>query len=321
MMNTPGQIVPILLLLASGLAGAGEGPPEPPPLTGPYFGQEPPGMIPEVFAPALLSKSQPEWAFCAEFSPDHREFYFSSVDVERDIDQILWMRRVGNTWTKPEPAPFNTAHNTHDSRISPDGSRLFYRSRRPLPGSDAPESGHYAWVVSREGKGWGPPRPVETGGAPLKTGHLGVARDGTLYFAYRSEGNVGEADIHRSRLVNGAYSAPENLGPGINTRYLEGDAFVAPDGSYLIVSVWNRPGNNGGSDLYISFRRDDGSWTALRNLGEPINTKNNENCATLSPDGKYLFYVSVDVSVEVATCTTYWVDAKILERYRPREMR
>jgi hypothetical protein len=317
----PGYVLPVALLCAFGITGTQESASESPPLAGPYFGQKPPGMVPEVFAPEILSKSQPEWTFCAEFSPDHKEFYFSSVDLEKEIDQIMWMKRVNDTWTRPEAAPFNTAHNTNDSRISPGGSRLFFRSRRPLPGSDGPEAGHYAWVVTREEAGWSAPQPVKCGGVPLRTGHLGVANDGTLYFAFRSEGNVGEADIHRSRFANGSYTAPENLGPSVNTKYLEGDTFIAPDESYMIVSVWNRPENKGDSDLYISFRRDDGSWTALENLGEPINTKKNENCAALSPDGKYFFYVGVDVGGEVAKVSTFWVDARILERYRPSEKR
>ena len=278
-------------------------------------------MEPEVFAPDLLSRSQPEWVFCAEFSPDHREFYFSALDIEKEVEQIVWMRWAGETWTRPEPLPFNTDHNTNDSRIAPDGKRLFFRSKRPLPGSDAPAPHHYAWFAAREGSGWGDPRPVECGGEPLRTGHLGAASDGTLYFAQRLPGKRLDADIHRARLVDGAYTAPEDLGSPLNTEYLEGDTFIAPDQSYMIVSVWGRPDNKGESDLYIAFRKEDGSWTALRNLGAPINTKRNENCVALSPDGKYLFYVAVDLEGETPSISTYWVDARILEKYRPAATR
>jgi hypothetical protein len=60
---------------------------EPATLAGPYFGQKPPGLEPRIFAPEILSRTKPEWAFCVEFSPDHTEFYFSREDPDRQIDQ------------------------------------------------------------------------------------------------------------------------------------------------------------------------------------------------------------------------------------------
>jgi hypothetical protein len=284
-------------------------------MTGPYFGQEPPGLDPQVFAPEILSREQPEWAFCGEFSPDHSEFYFSQADPELDIDRIMWMRNTGGRWTDPEPAPFYTPHNANDSRPSPDGQRLFFRSRRPLPENEQSEERLLLWSVARDGESWGEARPVLFDGKPARTSHAGVARNGTLYFSYRGD-DADDADVHRTPLVNGSYIAPENLGAGINTEYSEGDVFVAPDESFLVVTVWNHPDNSGESDLYISFRKADGSWSALENLGKPINTGANENCAALSPDGKYFFFVAVSKKGEIAEINTYWVDAAILQSHR-----
>ena len=140
---------------------------------------------------------------------------------------------------------------------------------------------------------------------------------GTLYFPARLDDSIGKSDIYRSQFVNGSYGAPVNLGSTINTKYIEGDLCVAPDESFLIVSCWDRPDNNGESDLYVSFRKNDGSWTTLKNMGKPINTKYNENCPTISPDGKYFFYISVDVDSKTANCYTSWVDAKIIAELKP----
>jgi hypothetical protein len=284
-------------------------------MAGPYFGLEPPGLEPRLFAPEILSRTQPDWAFCGEFSPDHGEFYFSQADPELDIDRIMWMRETDGRWTDPEPAPFYTPHNTNDSRISPDGQRLFFRSRRPLPGNEDPEERLLLWSVARDETSWGEPRPVLFEGRPARTSHAGVAANGTLYFSYRGDG-TDDTDVHRSPLVDGSYVAPEDLGAGINTEYSEGDVFVAPDESLLIVTIWNHPDNSGESDLYISFREADGSWSSLQNLGAPINTEANENCAALSPDGRYFFYVAVSKKGERAEIDTYWVDAAILQSRR-----
>lgn len=288
---------------------------------GPYLGQKPPGMTPQVFAPEIFSKSHPEWVFDAAFAPGGNEFYYTRFDREKGHDTIMCMRRIGNTWTKPEAVQFNSEVNSHNLCISPDGERIFFRSWRPLPGSDMPEDRPYLWFVERTVKGWSEPRSVKCGGDYYRASSPGVARDGTLYFAHRSEKTSGQSDIYRSRLADGSYDTPENLGSTINTKYLEGDLCVAPDESFIIVSCWDRPDNSGESDLYISFRKGDGSWGALENLGEPINTTNNENCPTLTPDGKYFFYLSVDGKSDPPTCSTYWVDVRILNRQRPDDLK
>jgi hypothetical protein len=278
---------------------------------GKYLGQNPPAMTPIAFAPSILSRSKPEWAYCAVFSPDHKELYYTRFDSERGIDQIIVLRTVGETWSHPAVAPFNSDESANDPRLSPDGQTLFFRSQRPLPGHDAPEASFYTWVVTRSGEGWGEPRPLELGGAPRRIGYLGVAKNGTLYFAYRDEDTIGGNDIYRSTLRNGAYGAPEHLGPSVNTRYSEGDVFVSPDESYLIVTTWDRPDGDGESDLYISFRNDDGSWGEQRNIGRPINTGNSEGCPALSPDGEFFFYG------DAPSCSTLWVDAGVIDSLRP----
>ncbi len=288
---------------------------------GPYLGQKPPGMIPQVFAPEIFSKSQPEWAFDATFAPGGNEFYFTRFNQHNGLNTIMCMKRVDGIWTRPAAVSFNGRDNNNNLSISPDGDQIFFRSWRPLPGSDIPEDQPYLWFVQRTKRGWSEPRSVKCGDGHYRASRPGVARDGTLYFAHRSEKTSGQSDIYRSRLVDGSYAIPEKLDGSINTEYLEGDLYVAPDESFIIVTCWDRPDNQGESDLYISFRRNDDSWTALENLGAPINTKNNENCATLSPDGKYFFYLSVDVDSDVPKCSTYWVDAAILDRFRPDELK
>lgn len=46
-----------------------------------YLGQKPPGMTPELFAPEIFSKVQPEWVFCTEFSPEGKYFFYMSTEV------------------------------------------------------------------------------------------------------------------------------------------------------------------------------------------------------------------------------------------------
>ena len=124
---------------------------------------------------------------------------------------------------------------------------------------------------------------------------------GTLYFASNRPGSLGNHDIYRSRLVNGKYTKPENLGSQINSKYIEQDPFIAPDESYLLFTSVNRPDSLGQGDIYISKRQPNGSWTRARNLGEKINTSSFDFCPIMSPDDRYFFYASRQ--------DIYWVEA------------
>jgi Tol biopolymer transport system component len=118
-----------------------------------------------------------------------------------------------------------------------------------------------------------------------------VSSTGTLYFSSNREGGKGSGDIYRSRLVDGKYSKPENLGDAINSKFMDGDPYIAPDESFLIFTSYNRPDGLGDGDLYISVNQN-GNWTTAKNLGAPINSSALDFCPSMSPDGKYFFFTS-----------------------------
>jgi len=122
-------------------------------------------------------------------------------------------------------------------------------------------------------------------------------------------------------LKDGTYDTPEHVFTAIDTIDTEGDMYVAPDESYMIISLWDHPGNIGSSkgDLYITFKKKDGTWTDEINMGEVINMRCGENCPMVSPDGKYFFFNRYCEDLEKGDM--YWVDAKIIETYRPKEMK
>ena len=90
-----------------------------------------------------------------------------------------------------------------------------------------------------------------------------------------------------------------------------------PDESNLIFDG-EREGGFGDSDLYISFRQEDGSWGTAINLGDAINTEAWEAAATVTPDGKYLFFNRNIGSDSYENVDIFWVDAKVIEDLRPK---
>lgn len=113
---------------------------------------------------------------------------------------------------------------------------------------------------------WSEPKLLAINKAEAWDSSPAFSPDGkTLYFSSDREGGLGGNDIYRSTVdAKGNFSAPENLGPGINTPGNESFVHVSPD-STLYVASDGLPGL-GNLDL---FRIEDGKPV---NMGAPINS-------------------------------------------------
>ena len=56
------------------------------------------------------------------------------------------------------------------------------------------------------------------------------------YLIFKSDrpGGYGHMDMYISLAENDNWSAPQNLGPAINTEYMDDTGYVTPDGNYLV---------------------------------------------------------------------------------------
>lgn len=90
-------------------------------------------------------------------------------------------------------------------------------------------------------------------------------RDGTIYFNTTREGIEGGGC--RSKLIDGTYSEPESLRelPGTDKFILE--VAVDLDARYMVFVSMEGEDGLGGMDLYVSFCRGSGEWTAPLNMG------------------------------------------------------
>jgi len=108
-----------------------------------------------------------------------------------------------------------------------------------------------------------------------------ISRDGlSLYFASDRPGGFGGLDIWVARRAsaNDPWGPPQNLGPDINTPFTDNSPALSPDGRQLIFFS-DRPGGFGGTDIYVSRRRnkqDDLGWGPAQNLGSGVNTVDGE---------------------------------------------
>jgi hypothetical protein len=110
----------------------------------------------------------------------------------------------------------------------------------------------------------------------------------TLYFASNREGGLGSSDIWKtSRLADGKWSKPVNLGASVNTAKAEMAPFIHFDNRSLYFSSDGHPGM-GRHDLFLS-KRDESGWRNPVNIGYPINTIEDELVMVISPDAAKAF--------------------------------
>ena len=253
-----------------------------------YLGQKPPGLKPEVFAPGIVTTEHME--FFGSFTPDLKEFYFKRKGGNYEKSTLVVIQYKNNKWIESIVSPAEAS--VGEPSISPDGSIIYLGSR----------------YIERTTVGWS---NVKNLGVPFKDipiMRLTASKNGTYVFDEREE--IGT--IRYSRLVDGKREAPKAFSKEINTGKWTAHPFIAPDESYMI---WDseREGGYGDSDLYVSFRAEDGSWGPAINLGEDVNTKHEDIYGSVTPDGKYLFFHTY-LGKEKANI--FWVDAQVIESLR-----
>ncbi|MCP4581031.1 MAG: hypothetical protein GY839_05395 [candidate division Zixibacteria bacterium] len=280
-------------------------------ISGRYVGQEPPTTEPELFAPDIISVEGIQHCFPA-FSPDAKEVYWTTI-TEGIRPKIMFMEEIGGQWTSPEVAPFSGEYGDFAPVFSRDGQRLYFASSRP-DGYGKKD----IWYVEKSMFGWGQPENL---GSPPNSAENetqpSLTEDGTLYFVRTLKGVEWNRGIFRSRNVNGIYLKPRRLNKIINTKHADIYPYIAPDESYLMFGS-NRPGSKSKeTDIYISFRKDDGSWTKPQNIGEAVNDGYSVSFPYITIDGKYLFFNRFN---ESKTDAFYWVDSEIIEQFEIENM-
>ena|SRR5215216_3818754 len=242
---------------------------------------------PAIFAEGVISTRDYESSIT--FTPDGKVAYFVKSSPDLSLRVIVMSRFDKGKWTRPEIAPFSGEYSDNDPCLSPDGTKLYFASRRPLEGTTQ-KPDNDIWVVEKTGTGWSEPRHLN---APVNTDSQetspSVTSDGTLYFSSNRPGGKGAADIYSSKLVDGNYTAPQNVGEAINTAGPELQVFVTADDNILLFAALGRQDGQGSADLYLS-RRADGAWSRAVNLGNKINSRGVDSAPRISSG--YFYWTS-----------------------------
>lgn len=226
-------------------------------------------------------------------SNDQRTLFFTGRRNNRADENLYYSQFVNGEWLEGLPVSnkFNT--NSHEGMctIVRDGQTMFFTAceREGVKGpcdiwqADVTENMEIEAVTAIRGavnsEKWESQAAISCDGS-------------TLYFASDRDGGYGGTDIWKStRLLDGSWSEPVNLGPNINTPSYEESPFITNDGQTLYFSSDGHTGL-GDQDIYMSRLDVEGNWGTPVNLGPPINSAHRELCFFLCADGKTGYFAS-----------------------------
>ena len=246
---------------------------------GPYLGQTPPGSTAQVFAPGLISDTRPQtWEAFATFSVDGNTFCFHQCEgifITENTDQGWTVPQCISSMTSPwSPLISPDANSIYYSiGCDPVYKRCdIYRCQRTEQGWSKSQklgppfsSPSWEWTFSlaannnvyiasgREGGDgkssiWFAPFMDNTWaradhfGLNHPAADPGIAPDESfmVFTAKDVPGGYGHRDLYLTlRLPDGTWSKPRNLGPKINSNYIEHGPRISPDKKYLFFTRSN----------------------------------------------------------------------------------
>ena len=272
-----------------------------PSLANRYFDQKPPSLTAKIFAPDIIS-IKGRYEISISFSPDLDEMYFAASKKDQDPG-IYFSKLKDKKWTPVKKANFTKGRKDSemDPFVSPNGKRIYFRAQ------DSDYVDPKIWYVNRLENSWSNAIQLDS---PIND-------DDVFYPNQAKNGDLFYYNIPRRK----SYYAPNKNGKFPEAHELEIEfgihAFISPSQDYLVVNAWSKENKQRQSDIYVCFKKQDGTWSKPVNLGSEVNSNFLEVVPSITPDGKYLFFSRFNE--ESTTSDLYWVSTEVIENLRPQE--
>jgi len=170
-----------------------------------YFGQKPPGLTAEIFAPGIISTEEYHEA-SGVFTPDMKEFYFIRMGGKYEKRTLVVMQYKNQSWGSEFVVPTDIIF---PSFFSTDGNIMYSGNK----------------YIERTDSGWS---EIKSLGAPFKDIRimgLSASAKGTYYFDFAEmEGN---GYIRYSRLIDGKREKLQKMSKTINKGKWIAHPFIA----------------------------------------------------------------------------------------------
>lgn len=269
-----------------------------------YLGEKPPGSTPRVFASGLVSMKG-RFESTISFSPDLKEMYFEAKN-EGEVSQIYYTKFIDGAWSAIQKANFTRGLKKEEMHpfLSPDGKRIYFTA------FDDFFSDERIWFSDRLEQTWSEAKKLQSTVNNDPVFYANHGHTNRLYYF-----NLSDFKTYAARHLDGKLVNPKVV-PIEKGHH----AFISKQDDYLLVTAKNSEDvNRQDNDIYVYFKKQDGTWSDPINLGPKINSSFSEKTPTISPDGKYLFFGRDERSTEPGLSDIYWVSTEVIEQLRPKE--
>jgi len=195
----------------------------------------------------------------------------------------------------------NSRFDDYAPSVTADGKTLVFTSRRSdTKGGEVDETSDYKFFEDIYIATWDEELNEWTDSESLPgdvntksyDAVLSIEPNGNNMFVYKNDDKLaGDIFTAKKNRKTGEWYAPEKMPKPINSSYYEGSVSVTADGKKLYF-ISEKTGGEGRGDIYTSTKEKDGGWTKPKNLGDIINTKDDEKFVFIHPNGKTLYFSS-----------------------------
>ncbi|WP_196885637.1 PD40 domain-containing protein [Aureivirga sp. CE67] len=228
-------------------------------------------------------------------SNNQKEAYFSLQSLDEKQAIIVKTVQKNGKWKEVEMVNFSGEYRDIEPFLSPDNLRLYFASDRPLSKNEKKAKDFDIWYVERKSiKGkWSAPKNI---GKPINTKfnefYPSVSRNNNMYYTSDSLNKTKKDEIFLSKWNGKNYEKPVSVGENINTNGYEFNAFIAPDESFLMYTIYKAPEGIGSGDLFISFKDERDEFQKPIHLKDLVNSDRMDYCPFYDINTQILYFTS-----------------------------
>lgn len=214
----------------------------------------------------------------------HTSIFAADINEDGTLSNAKkFSSKISSKYNESTPVLTKDGNTMYFTRNNYDGSRGYDRNRSTLLKI-------YRATKNDKGK-WTNVEELAINSDEFSTAHPMLnAEETELYFASDRPGGFGGSDLWKVAITADGFGTPQNLGANINTEGRETFPFMSADNT-LYFSSDGRPGL-GGLDVFATKIKADGTWTAIQNVGEPINSNWDDFAYMIDTDTRQGFFSS-----------------------------
>jgi outer membrane protein OmpA-like peptidoglycan-associated protein len=221
-----------------------------------------------------------------------------SILVDRKIEECNFGRELIKSPIEVNIKSISDSINTSDpeygSYFAPDGSAIYFTSLRKnsLGGLKRFWDGNFyedVYLSKLVGGHWQSPQNLKEVNSRSNDAATGLSPDGTTLYIFK---DLNGGDIYFSKFDKEHWTKPKPMPEPINSKFYESNASTTLDGKTIYFISDQPDGNLGGKDIYMSTLKEDGKWDTPKNLGPKVNTRFDEICVFVTPDGNTIYFSS-----------------------------